>query len=147
MTDNLFDSFETDDEIMAFVLDREGTEGLKQLLDILVAEHRMDQESLREAAGRLEAAGLLQGAAIVMEAAEQIADHAPAEIAAIISDPIRADQRAHLASLCRQGRITLGDMVTGGIDAGTIEFVARSKAVLAGRRESGFSHLFQGSSR
>jgi hypothetical protein len=79
MTDNLFDSFETADEIMAFVLVQEGTEGLKQLLDILVAEHRMDQESLMEVAGRLEAAGLLQGAAIVMEAAEQIAAQARSE--------------------------------------------------------------------
>jgi hypothetical protein len=142
MTDNLFDSFQTADEIMAFVLDRAGTGGLKQLLNILVAEHRMDQESLIEAAGRLEAAGLLQGAAIVVEAAEQIADRAPSEIAAILADPIRANQRAQLASLYRQGRITLDDMVTGGIDADTIEFVARSKAVLARRRlrESDFSH-------
>jgi hypothetical protein len=92
MTDNLFDSFETADEIMAFVLDRAGTEGLKQLLNNLVAEHRMDQESLMEAAGRLEAAGLLQGAAMVMEAAEQIAAPAPSEIAAILHNRIRANK-------------------------------------------------------
>src|SRR5215831_4678789 len=119
MTEDLFDSFETADEIMAIVLDRAGTEGLKQLINILVAEHRMDQESLTEAAGRLEAAGLLQGATIVMEAAEHIVDQALSEIAAILHDPVRANQRANLASMYRRGRITLDDMATGGIDADT----------------------------
>jgi hypothetical protein len=129
MTDNVFDNFETADEIMAFVLDRAGTEGLKQLLSILIAERRMDRESLMEAAGRLESAGLMQGAAIAMEATEQIADQAP--FAAILADPIRANQRANFASLYRQGRVTLDDLVTCGIIADTIEFVARSKRVLA----------------
>jgi len=134
MTDNLFDSFETADEIMAFVLDRAGTEGLKQLLSIFVAERRMHRESLMEAAGRLEAAGLMQGAAIAMEAIEQIADQAP--FAAILADPIRANQRANFASLYRQGRVTLDDIVTGGIDTDTIEFVARSKRALAHHDEA-----------
>src|SRR5262245_39911801 len=84
-------------------------------------------KTLLETADKLETAGISEGASIIREAAENIADQTTAEIAAIMNDPIRGNVRARLAQAYRQGRVTMDDMVTSGIDPDTLGYVDRSK--------------------
>jgi len=85
--DDIFEGVEALDEVAALVLDQAGPEGLRQLLAHTVETGVLRQEHLLEVAERFEAAGLSEGAAIVMEAAE----HAPREAEAcpfnLQSDP------------------------------------------------------------
>jgi hypothetical protein len=65
--DDLFAECEALDEILALTFDLAGPEGLRALL----AQVKLDQQELIEAADKLEQAGLTQSASIVREAAKQ----------------------------------------------------------------------------
>jgi hypothetical protein len=120
---DLFTEFESIGEILGFVLHKEGPEALEELLDNLIEDNAIDADTLYGAANGLVAAGMVDGAEMVAKAADGadgLPDPAPALIASIMSDPIKGNVKARLASLYRQGRCTMDDLVVAGIGSDTL---------------------------
>jgi hypothetical protein len=77
---DLFDGFEMD-EIAAYVFATEGPDAFRQLLDVLVDDHEwFNRGTLIHIADKLDAAGLGEAVAIVVETIEALDDEAPAVI-------------------------------------------------------------------
>jgi hypothetical protein len=74
---------------------------------MLIEAHSIDRDSLLTAADKLQDADLLDAAAKVRGAADDVADHTAADIAEITADSIRGNIRSRLASLYRQGKIDI----------------------------------------
>jgi hypothetical protein len=120
--DDLFADCELD-EIFALFFDQAGAEGLQELL----AQVKLVQQELVEAAGKLEQAGLFQSAGIVRDAAKQAPTRASVEIAASMADDDEIQCRAYLASAYRRCVITIDDMVLAGVDPKTLKFAAKAR--------------------
>jgi hypothetical protein len=122
MTDDPFEGCEID-EVMALVFDQTGPAGLQELL----AMRALDRENLTTAASKLEAAGLLEAAKLVTEAAARAADPKASEIAAIFADPVRGNRRAYLAAMYRHGSVTMADLEAADVDKDTLAYIKRSR--------------------
>jgi hypothetical protein len=109
---DLFAEFESIGEILGFVLHSEGPQALQQLLTIAA----LDADTLYQAADGLAAAGMMDGAELVAKAADSAADQIPAEIASILASPNPANQRALLATMHRNNRLKMDDLMTAGVD-------------------------------
>jgi hypothetical protein len=104
--DDPYADFETLDEVLAFILHEGGPETLKKLLAEADFSHAGDRQVLQRAADGLEAAGLLEGSAIVIEAVEQLQNRVCPEVLVIMADPNRHNVRAGLAQLFRRNLLT-----------------------------------------
>jgi hypothetical protein len=109
--ENIFDGFEVD-EIIGFVLDQDGPEGLRGLLDTIVADQpeRFYQNVLLDAADKLEKAGLLDGADIIRAAIEPLKDQVDPEIIRIVDDTNAANVKSRLRSYYARHEFTPADV-------------------------------------
>jgi len=125
---NPFENCETIDETMFMVLDLAGPEGLKELL----AEVDLDREDLSQASDKLKAAGLVDGAQLLRDAAKEAPTRAAREISRIMADPLPANRKCYFREGWGRGYFSVDDLIVAGVDPQ--EFESITKAVSKARQ-------------
>lgn len=106
---NLYDNFDTADEIIAYLLHDAGPDRVQELMALLVGNEIIERREMMEIADKLKDAGLSEGAAIVLDAAVQIAECVSPQVTAILQGDNLVNIRAGLASLYRQDKFSPAD--------------------------------------
>ncbi|MBV9562533.1 MAG: hypothetical protein JOY90_19140 [Bradyrhizobium sp.] len=143
MTDDvdLFEGFQTPDEILALVARMAGMATPTELLDALLEGKIIDCDGLNNAADKLEGAGLDDDAGAVRDAAGRADDHVPLEIADILNDPNRANIKGALGKLYREGKLDLATLAPADHDLLNYLYRLRGKSAREYLRERRLEHL------
>jgi hypothetical protein len=124
--EDIFDNFDIA-EILAFTYHGHGEEALQGLLNRLGL--KAGYGMLMDAADKLDAADMGEGAEIIRKAAAELSDEGVG-ITDVLCDPVKGNVRARLASLYRNGQICLEDMIENGVAPDDIEYVTSSVRIV-----------------
>ena len=139
MTDDvdLFEGFQTPNEISALVAQMAGMATLTELLDALLEGKIIDCDGLNNSADKLESAGLDDAAGAAGRADDQVT----LEIADILNDPNRADIKGALGKLYRKGKLDLATLAPADHDLLDYLYRLRGKSAREYLRERRLEHL------
>ena len=123
------DPFLSVDEVLAHFFYEQGEEGLRALLAHAAANGVVTWQDLEEAAKGLQMAGLLMGAEIILEVAEELKSRVSPKVLDILANPDRCNRRAYLLSLNVRGELSAADLAhIAAHDPDAYSFACRGRA-------------------
>jgi hypothetical protein len=114
---------ESADEIVALVFQQGGPEAVQEFLAELVADKVLCRDDIEDIAEKLRAARLVN---IEFEDLDEVPTRTELELGEVLANPFPGNRRDGRRRLYQQGRITMDDLITRGIDPDTLAFVERS---------------------